>query len=116
MKSDGTDQTRLTNSPKLDEYPAWSVIDKIGYSKSLQSNTTAIYVIGADGSNTRRVTTGIRHSRSPSWSPDGTMLDFESSQFSPNAGHCEIYRMNADGSDVSRLTTSASSVNSGAPA
>lgn len=36
------------------------------------------------------------------WSPDGTKIAFTSTR----EGHAEIYIMNADGSDVKRLTSS----------
>ena len=40
--------------------------------------------------------------RDPSWSTDGTKIVFASMRDDPSRG--EIYRMNADGSDVVRLT------------
>ena len=42
---------------------------------------------------------------SPSWSPDGSQIVF----YSNRHGNDEIYVMNADGSDVTRLTTSPAS-------
>jgi TolB protein len=59
-----------------------------------------IYVMNADGSGVRQVTTG--GGADPAWSPDGTKIAFESDR----DGNFEIYVMNSDGSDLRRLTTS----------
>src|SRR2546430_8492584 len=56
-----------------------------------------IYVMNGDGSGVTQLTT--QESMSPSWSPDGRQLTFESF---PSG----IFVMNADGSGVTRLTRS----------
>ncbi len=60
-----------------------------------------IYVMDADGSNQRRLTTDSADDRVPAWSPDGTKIAFSSRR----DGNWEIYVMNADGTGQTRLTT-----------
>ncbi|MEW6577917.1 MAG: hypothetical protein AB1435_01855 [Chloroflexota bacterium] len=59
-----------------------------------------IYVISADGSNPRRLTTNDVLDGGPTWSPDGARIAFHSAR----DGNLEIYVMNADGSGAQRLT------------
>jgi TolB protein len=56
--------------------------------------------MNVDGSNLRRLTESPQQDTYPSMSPDGKSIVFESYR----DGHAEIYRMNADGSGVARLT------------
>jgi TolB protein len=53
-----------------------------------------------DGSEQTRLTDNNANDSSPSWSPDGEKIAFSSNR----DGNYEIYVMNADGSDVTRLT------------
>ena len=56
--------------------------------------------MGSDGSNSRRLTDHPAEDRSPSWSPDGRHIAFDSER----AGKAEIYVMGSDGSNRRRLT------------
>jgi Tol biopolymer transport system component len=56
-----------------------------------------------DGSEQTQLTDNDVDDESPSWSPDGEKIAFESDRDGP----VEIYVMDADGSDVTRLTNSA---------
>jgi Tol biopolymer transport system component len=69
-----------------------------------------LYVMRADGSGQLRLTTTQLDASSPSWSPDGTRIAFQSAVDKTNA----IYEMRADGTDVRRLT--AAGVDSFEPA
>jgi len=60
-----------------------------------------IYVINPDGTNRVRLLSTPVNEWSPTWSPDGSRIVFES------GGHgslYDLYTMNADGTDVERLT------------
>jgi TolB protein len=66
--------------------------------------------MNADGSGgqtrlTRMIDTGA-YASSPSWSPDGGKIAFESDR---DGSDSEIYVMNADGSDVTQLTNNNAS-------
>lgn len=70
-----------------------------------------IYVMDADGSNVQRLTftTGDnKHSWTPKWSPNRKTIVFVSNRdgraAKPASGEYEIYVMDADGSNVRRLT------------
>lgn len=62
-----------------------------------------IYVINADGTNPRRLTTNEALDGAPDWSPDGARIAFHTAR----DGNLEIYVMNADGSGAQRLTDNA---------
>ncbi len=59
-----------------------------------------VWVMSADGSGARRLTTQPSLDLSPSWSPDGKRIAFVSDR----AGTPQIYLMSADGGDARRLT------------
>ena len=54
-----------------------------------------------DGSKVQRLTRYDGVDARPVWSPDGTSIAFHSHR---DAGHNEIYVMDADGENVRRLT------------
>ena len=56
--------------------------------------------MGSDGSNPRPLTDHPAEDRSPSWSPDGQHIAFDSER----DGRAEIYVMDSDGSNPRRLT------------
>jgi TolB protein len=64
-----------------------------------------IYVMNANGSNQRRITSGGGSYGGPSWSPDGKLIAFESVREENGDNNGEIYIMNADGTAQTRLTT-----------
>ena len=75
MEPDGTRRRRLTRTSVSDETaPAWSPDGrKIAFARN-GSGDDGIYVMDADGSDVRRLTSG--QDLEPSWSPDGTQLAF----------------------------------------
>ena len=107
MNADGSNRTRLTNNWYNDWHPSWSSDGtKIAFSSARDGNHD-IYVMNADGSNRTRLTDNSAIDLNPSWSPDGSMIAFSSDRDGkmgrwtvPN----EIYVMNADGSNQTRLT------------
>jgi Tol biopolymer transport system component len=71
---------------------------------SLRDGNMEIYVMNADGSGQRRLTTSPGVDDQPVWSPDRTKIAFRSFR----NGLSDIYVMNADGSDPRRLTVDPS--------
>ncbi len=59
-----------------------------------------IYLVDADGSNPRRLTTTAQAEDQPAWTPNGTQIVYQSI----SAGTIDIWIMNADGSSQRQLT------------
>ena len=57
--------------------------------------TTEIYVMDADGRNQQNLTNNPAHDGSPSWSPDGKRIAFDSDR--DGRFNWEIYVIDADG-------------------
>ncbi len=95
---DGTGSYTQLTHPEYAESPydlAWSPDgQKIAYADAPGS---ILVMDAADGSNKKLV---MRNGEAPAWSPDGTKIAFQSNR----DGNYEIYVMNADGSNPTRLT------------
>ncbi len=98
MKSDGTQQKRLTPVENNDGFPSWSPDGKqIAFCSNRHGNKD-IFVMNADGSDVRRLTSNDANDSVPAWSPDGKQIAFASSRESGTA-----YVVNADGTEESSL-------------
>lgn len=113
MNADGSNQQRLTNWERGNQYPAWlSDGKRIGFTSWGREDglRAAIFTMDPDGSNVTRLSKGIGKQSAPrfpgdraaggSWSPDGKRILFHSDR----DGNGEIFVMDADGSNVQRLT------------
>jgi Tol biopolymer transport system component len=108
MNVDGSDQSRLTRDvPKqagssaaglfFQVEPAWAPDgQRIAFSSN-RSGTSQIYVMHADGTGTRQLTSLKGGASGPSWSPDGSRIAFLG--FEPGF----VYVMRVDGSGIRRL-------------
>ena len=113
MDTDGGNLRRLTNHPDRDFSPSWSpdgrrivfVSERDGHPHFIQGRfTDEIYVMDADGGNPQNLTNNPSDDRSPSWSPDGKRIVFQSDRDNDRDHNIEIYVMDADGSNQQRLT------------
>jgi Tol biopolymer transport system component len=105
-------------SDELDLTPAWSpdgtTIVFARLTDPLAIDEATLYLADADGSNVRQLGAVPVRGVSPSWSPDGHRIAFVSfadhNGSSCQTGTCppngEIYVVGADGSALTRLTTS----------
>jgi Tol biopolymer transport system component len=84
---------------------------RIASTSTRNSRAFDIYTMNPDGSSPTRLTDDQGHAHNPdgpsydldqAWSPDGSKLAFTSNR---DGDSFEIYTMNADGSNVQRLTT-----------
>ena len=126
MNTDGTGRVNLTNREAKDINPAWSPDGEwIAFLSRTQGNTD-IHRVRPDGSGLTSLTTFPAQLYGPPvWSPDGTKIAFTSNreaerppqleptpepffddapEFPGAAPRPELYVMNADGSDQTRLT------------
>src|SRR5439155_8058403 len=113
MNADGSNQTRLTNNPRFDALPEWSPDGTRIVFKSLRDNNSNIYVMNADGTSQTRLTnyTEGYDVVSPIFSPDGMRIMFSYGyDFAGELITSQIYVMNADGSNLVRLTNTAADV------
>ncbi len=103
MNADGTGITRLLNTAELSYAPSWSPDDTKIVFAGVRNGAEEINIVNIDGSDEIRLTGP--GNESPDWSPDGTKIVFASYRNGNTSP--EIYVMNADGTNQTRLTDSS---------
>lgn len=120
-KRDGSNVRRLTDAPGYDAEGSYSPDGKLivfcsmrhAYTgtlspedkKKLEVDTAYfgdIYLMNADGSNVRRLTSTPGYDGGPFFSPDGQRIIWR--RFNEKGDTADVYTMKLDGSDVRRLT------------
>ena len=120
MDADGGNQRRLTDNDFYDTHPSWSPDgERIAFASRRDGHfigefglSSEIYVMDADGKNTRRLTNNRNSDWSPSWSPDGKWIAFSADRKGDDVNY-QIYVMDADGGNLQKLTNNR--VDDGSP-
>jgi TolB protein len=124
MRIDGTGERRLTTTPgydggaffspdgKLIVYRAWHPTDTAltNYQELLRQglvrpNRMEIWVMNADGSGQRQVTSLGGANFAPFFTPDGRHIIFSSNHRNPRSRNFDLYLVNLDGSGLEQVTT-----------
>jgi Tol biopolymer transport system component len=124
MDADGKNVRRLTNELGYDGGPFWSYDgkqivyrahhpktdqQKADYTDLLKQNlirptTLEIWVMNADGSNKRQVTSNGKANFGPYFFPDGKRIIFASNMDDPRGRNFDLYKINVDGTGLERIT------------
>jgi Tol biopolymer transport system component len=104
MQTDGTGVSRLTFQDGTLDYPSWDPHSRrLAFSVSNSSGSDGVYTLNLDNSGLTRLTFGATTSDGlPSWSTDGSQVVFQSRR----DGNVQLYVMNADGTEQTRLMVS----------
>ena len=108
VNADGSGEQQITDNSSDDFWPAWSPDgSRIALSRRAKSEYGyKIHVITVDGSSDSRLSEGYWDwDVSPEWSPDGTKI-----VFARGGDHQDVYVMEADGREQTRLTRDSGSM------
>jgi Tol biopolymer transport system component len=102
MNPDGSANKQLTWGNTGSD-PKWSPdYKKVAYTLGVSGGAGGVYVMNADGTGRKQITTTGAHTQNASWSPDGQRIVFTASVAGASDG--EIFLVNADGTQLQRLT------------
>ena len=125
MAGDGSDVRRLTNLPGPDggafysrdglqivfrgRHPQAGSVELTDYFALLKDGlwrptSTELYVMNADGSNLRQITSNGAANFAPYWTPDGKRLIFSSNLHNVKGRDFDLFLVDADGTNLERVT------------
>ena len=104
MKSDGSNQTRLTFNKASDTYPVWSPDGRQIVFHSDRDGNEEIYVMDANGRNQRNLTRHPARDAFPDWHPDGERIAFASEREGGKNHNSNIFVMDSNGGNVQQIT------------
>ncbi|HEV8593495.1 MAG TPA: hypothetical protein VGQ55_15425 [Pyrinomonadaceae bacterium] len=98
---DGSGLARISGEEKNDFYSSWGR-NRIAFGTEVPGTKDSdIYSARSDGSDLRQITRNAKKNAAPSFSKDGKKIAFVSTR---DSDKYQIYVMNADGTNVKRLT------------
>ncbi len=115
MKPDGTDITQLTNIAGGNQQPSYSpdgskIVFSSRRTRPNNQGSTDLYVMNADGSNQvgLGIATNTFAAEHPTFNQDGTRIAYFAGRLTgPTSNTQDIYTINPDGTNETRLTTAA---------
>jgi TolB protein len=104
VRENGKNLHQVSNLPAIRGRSDWSILGQI-VTYSGEAWHRELYIMNADGSESRQLTPAGGNSQGPSFSPDGNWVAFTAyfDKYGDDHG-CEIYIIRADGTDLRRLT------------
>lgn len=93
-------RARRVSDPKVSADGRWVVCVVGEVLKDDNRVDTDLWLVPTDGGEPRRLTSGPKHDRHPTWSPDGRWIAFESNR----DGEYQIWVIARDGGEARRLT------------
>ena len=107
MDADGSHQSNLTRNDVADWGPDWSPDGKVvAFNSAMEAEGFGLYafMVAPDGSELRRIS--HHYVEYPAWSPDGSRIAFMAQEPGASGSNPDynIFVMDADGTDVTRLT------------
>ncbi|HEX8834047.1 MAG TPA: hypothetical protein VF719_07590 [Abditibacteriaceae bacterium] len=117
INANGSGLRQVTDNAFQDDKPAWSPDGKSIAFRSIRldtqngqnSSNSDIYLIGANGSGEKRVTTSRGTDRQPTFLPDGRIL-FSSENIALGPGRFQIFRIDANGANSTALSDGPSDI------
>lgn len=123
VNADGTAPRQLTNTPKANTGPTWSLFPRFSLNDShilyasTQSGSSQIWIMNNDGTGKQQLTNGVAtdcpDANAPNWSPDGKSIVFWAGY---ETRYGEIWMMDADGTNPKQLTDQPAPISSDNPA
>lgn len=106
MRVDGSEVTRLTDAPAVEDEPGWSPDGTTIVYRMLEKACFTLWLMDADGGNKRPLLADPNsHSKTPSFSPDGRQVIFYANRAARQSWN--IFTMDLAGGAIQQLTTGA---------